>query len=73
MGLLPVKAKAGWAMCPHALASWVPVPRKPTVFPDGTPRPAGLVGARLYRSGSPCVRRPGDHDVHRTTDGREWT
>lgn len=65
--------------CPYALARWAPAKtRRPSKFPDGTRRPAELVGGRLVRVAVPCVLRPG-HDRagggdtdHKTTDGRQW-
>lgn len=66
-------------LCDHALARWATAPgRQPSRFPDGTPRPAELVGGRLTRTVVPCSLRPG-HDratgggtSHKTKDGRQW-
>lgn len=70
--------------CPHALAAWrTKPPRTPSQFPDGTNRPAELVGGRMRRKVTPCTGRPGHHlpqdwnggvaTPHQTPDGRCWT
>lgn len=59
--------------CVHALASWRPVrPKRPSLFPDGNPRPVALLGGTLRRHVAQCALRPGHTGQHQTIDGRTW-
>lgn len=60
--------------CTHALARWANVaPARPSLFPDGNPRPAELVGGTPRRHVAQCALRPGHDGDHKTRDGREWS